>query len=182
MKQDIKAKKFKRKPELLEEDIISCSQFSVLQLQDLQDISESFSQHSLQEEKEEEVGSRPSTYRKQPLNKPMSQRSRRRRVEEKREILQQWAKEEGVSVTVLLGLFLYLENWNGGNKNLASIGWKIFLEEAVVGMSRVRLEEAIWLMERSGMSQVVYLELRLRLKDRIYFPPVMHVRAENQRP
>ena len=87
MKQDIKAKKFKRKPELLEEDIISCSQFSVLQLQDLQDISESFSQHSLQEEKEEEVGSRPSTYRKQPLNKPMSQRSRRRRVEEKREIL-----------------------------------------------------------------------------------------------
>ena len=111
----------------------------------------------------------------------MSQRSRRRRVEEKREILQQWAKEEGVSVTVLLGLFLYLENWNGGNKNLASIGWKIFLEEAVVGMSRVRLEEAIWLMERSGMSQVVYLELRLRLKDRIYFPSVMYVRAENQR-
>ena len=31
------------------------------------------------------------------------------------------------------------------------------------------------------MSQVVYLELRLRLRDRIYFPPVMHVRAENQR-
>ena len=83
LKQDIKAKKFKRKPELLEEDIISCSQFSVLQLQDLQDISESFSQHSLQEEKEEEVGFRPSTYRKQPLNKPMSQRSRRRRVEKR---------------------------------------------------------------------------------------------------
>ena len=89
LKQDIKAKKFKRKPELLEEDIISCSQFSVLQLQDLQDISESFSQHSLQEEKEEEVGSRPSTYRKQPLNKPMSQRSRCRQVEAKREILEQ---------------------------------------------------------------------------------------------
>ena len=53
LKQDIKAKKFKRKPELLEEDIISCSQFSVLQSQDLQDISESFSQHSLKEEKEE---------------------------------------------------------------------------------------------------------------------------------
>ena len=31
------------------------------------------------------------------------------------------------------------------------------------------------------MSQVVYLELRLRLRDRVYFPPVMHVRAENQR-
>ena len=42
LKQDIKAKNFKRKPELLEEDIISCSQFSVLQSQDLQDISESF--------------------------------------------------------------------------------------------------------------------------------------------
>ena len=43
LKQDIKAKKFKRKPELLEEDIISSSQFSVLQSQDLQDISEFFS-------------------------------------------------------------------------------------------------------------------------------------------
>ena len=31
------------------------------------------------------------------------------------------------------------------------------------------------------MSQAVYLEARLRLLGRIYFPPVMQVRAENQR-
>ena len=112
---------------------------------------------------------------------PMDPRSRRRRVSDKREVLQQWAEEEEVTVTMLLGLFLHLENWNGGDRSLAAIGWKVFMEETVTGMPAVSLEEAIWVMERSGMSQAVYLETRVRLKDRIYLLPVMHVWAENQR-
>ena len=46
-----------------------------------------------------------NTFRKQPLE------SRRRRVSNKRDTLSQWAEEEGVSVTTLLGCLLYVENW-----------------------------------------------------------------------
>ena len=38
--------------------------------------------------------------RKNPLNHPMDKRSRRRRVEEKRDTLQTWALEEGFPVRV----------------------------------------------------------------------------------
>ena len=44
LREDVKAKKFRRKPELLEEDMISCSQYSVLQLEDSEELSETFSQ------------------------------------------------------------------------------------------------------------------------------------------
>ena len=44
----------------------------------------------------------------------------------KRESLHEWAEEEGVSVTSLLGYLLYLENWNI-DKSLADVGWKFFL-------------------------------------------------------
>ena len=111
----------------------------------------------------------------------MDQRSRRRRVAEMRELLMQWAEGEGVSTTALLGLLLYFDNWSSGDRNIARTGWNIFKEEEVKAFPSVTLEEAIWMIERSGMSQAVYQEIRLRLKDRMYFPPVMHVRAENQR-
>ena len=110
----------------------------------------------------------------------MDQRSRRRLVENKREVVQRWAEEEGVRVTVLFGYLVYLEKWSGGERCLSAIGWKMFMEEAVMEMPTVSLAEATWLMERSGMGQAVYLEMRLRFKDRIYFPPVMQIRAENQ--
>ena len=115
--------------------------------------------------------------RKQPLNSPMDKRSRRRRVEEKRDVFQSWAQEEGISESALLGYLLYLENWNV-DKNLASTAWKIFLGEEVKMSPVVTLEESIWLIEKSGMSQAVYQEVRLRFKDRIYFHPVQHIRAE----
>lgn len=51
-------------------------------------------------------------HRKQPLDSALAQRSRRRRVEEKRILFSQWAEEEGVTVSALLGFLLYLENWN----------------------------------------------------------------------
>ena len=118
--------------------------------------------------------------RKDPLNKPMHQRSRRRRVEGKRAQLQNWAEEENISITALLGYFVYVENYHGGDRCLATIGWKMFMGEDVSSIPKVSVEEAIWLIEKSGMSQAVYLEIRLRLKDRIYFPPVMQIRAENK--
>jgi hypothetical protein len=111
----------------------------------------------------------------------MSQKSRRRQASEKRDSLDLWAQEEGVSVTVLLGLLVYLENWNGGDRSLAAIGWKMFTGETVPEKAALTVEEAVWLIERSGMSQAVYLETRLRLLNRIYLPPVMHIRAENER-
>ena len=117
--------------------------------------------------------------RKNPLNHPMDKRSRRRRVEDKRDTLQIWALEEGISASSLLGYLLYLENWNL-DKALSATAWKIFMGEKVRDLPVVTLEESIWLIEKSRMSQATYLEMRLRFKDRIYFHPVQHIRAENQ--
>ena len=100
-------------------------------------------------------------------------------MEKKREVFQTWAMEEGVSESALLGYLLYLENWNV-DKDLSATAWKIFMGEKMNPSPVVSLEESIWLIEKSGMSQAVYLELRLRFKDRIYFQPVQHIRAENQ--
>ena len=46
---------------------------------------------------------RPYQYKKKPLNEDMTQRSRRRRVAEKRETLKKWSEEEGTTITELLG-------------------------------------------------------------------------------
>ena len=99
--------------------------------------------------------------RKNPLNHPMDKRSRRRRVEDKRDTLQTWALEEGISASSLLGYLLYLENWNL-DKALSATAWKIFMGEKVRDLPVVTLEESIWLIEKSRMSQATYLEMRLR--------------------
>ena len=181
---DVKARKFRHQPQLLEEKFTSCSQHSVLQCEDSQDLCDSLSQTSLYkpDENDEDVETpvRPSTYTKRSLNTQMSQKTRRRRVAEKRVIFSEWAEEEGVKVSELHGYLLHLENWTE-ERNLAAVGWKIFMGESLIVKPEVTIEESIWLIERSGMSQTVYLEVRLRLQDRIYLPPVMHVRAENQR-
>ena len=58
LQEEVKARKYRRQPEQLDENLISCSQFSVLQSQEAEELSQSFSQQSLEEE-----SSRPSTYR-----------------------------------------------------------------------------------------------------------------------
>ena len=63
LKEDVKARKFKHKPQLLDENLLSCSQFSVLQSSqessaEAEELSQNFSQQSLEEE-----STRPSTYR-----------------------------------------------------------------------------------------------------------------------
>ena len=73
---EVKAKKYRKNPELLQDSILSCSQFSVLQSDDSQDLCDTFSQQSLEERSQSP--SRPLTYNKQQLNSPMSQKSRRR--------------------------------------------------------------------------------------------------------
>ena len=102
------------------------------------------------------------------------------RVSGKREILEAWAEEEGVSVTKLLGYLLHLENYHAGERSVAALGWRIFTGENVFEKPEVSLEEATWIMEKGRISQVVWQEIRLRLLDRIKLPPVNLVRAENQ--
>ena len=46
----------------------------------------------------------------------MTSFSRQRRVEEKREALSVWAKEEGVTPTQLVGYLIHLENYHGGGQ------------------------------------------------------------------
>ena len=120
-----KERKFLHNPEHLDEKLISCSQYSVLQsessggdsqqLTDSQDHDSEFSLNSQGPNLASDLNSEGSTvYKKKPLNKSMTQFSRTRRVAEKREILKEWAMEEGVSPTELLGYFLYLENYHTG--------------------------------------------------------------------
>ena len=79
----------------------------------------------------------------------------------KRDTLKEWALEEGVSVTELLGYFLHLENYTDSRK-VASVGWKLFIgEDNINEKPKLSLEEAIWLREKAGMSEAVYQEVRL---------------------
>ena len=96
-----------------------------------------------------------------------------------RETLQNWATEQGVTVTELLGYFLHLENYLD-NRPLAALGWQIFTGEKLSQKPEITVSEAIWLIEKANLSQSTYLEIRLRLLDRIVMPPVMKVRAESK--
>ena len=61
LKKDVKDRKFKHNPDLLDEDVISCSQFSVLQSsqeEEEQQLSQQLSQQSITAD-----SGRPSTYR-----------------------------------------------------------------------------------------------------------------------
>ena len=58
LKEAVRARKFRHNPELLEEKFFSSSQYSVLQSEDSEDISQPFSQASLKDEIE-----RPEFYR-----------------------------------------------------------------------------------------------------------------------
>ena len=81
-------------------------------------------------------------------------------------------------MTELIGYLLYLENWNS-DKELAETGWKLFMGVKPTKHPEVSLSEATWIMERTGASAVVMQELRLRLLDRIWIPPVKMICAEN---
>ena len=107
----------------------------------------------------------PEKYDKKPLDSDLSGKTRRRRVAAKREILSEWAEEEKVTVSKLLGYLLYVENWMV-DKNVAAMGWKLFHGEVAEGKPKLSVEEAIWLREKSGMSEHVLQEVRLRLLDR----------------
>ena len=92
--------------------------------------------------------SRPSSYKKRPLNHKMSPYSQCRRVMDKRETLAEWAAEEGITVTQLLGYLLYLEgNYHKGERSLSAVGWQIFQEETFSERNSASLEEALWLIE-----------------------------------
>ena len=124
---------------------------------------------------------RPSTYVHKPLNHSMTQRTRRRRVEEKRLTLAQWADQERVSVVALLGYLLHVETYHEGDRGIAAVGWQIFTGQEVFGKPVVTEQEATWMIEKGHLSQSVWLEFRLLLLDRIFLPPVYKVCAYNSK-
>ena len=173
LKSKLKDRKFRHKPEFLEETEVSSSQYSLFESQEYQDFSE--------EKDYVPPKSYAGKYNKKPLNQDLTKFSRRRRVMTKRDTLKEWALEEGVSVTELLGYFLHLENYTDSRK-VASVGWKLFIgEDNISEKPKLSLEEAIWLREKAGMSEAVYQEVRLRLLDRIFIPPTNIVREENKK-
>lgn len=172
LRKKIKEKKFRHEPELLDKKFISSSQYSIFDSQEVDvDGNEENEDEEVDSADEEWVegaevdGERPRKYRKKPLDRDLSKFSRRRRVAGKRELLKEWAEEEGVTLTKLLGYFLHLENYPE-NRDLAAAGWLIFQGGKPRGKPDMSLEEAIWLREKSGMSEAVMQELRLRLLDR----------------
>ena len=184
---DFKNRKYRYTPETLEEKEISCSQYSILQSQpgDSESLVGSQDQDMSDCDNDEMdqtdiVIPRPASYQRKPLDSAMNKKSRSRRVADKRDTFHDWAIHEGVSVTKLLGYFLYLENYHDGDRNLASAGWKIFCGDKLKGIHEATVEEATWIIERAGMSQAVYLEKRLRFLDRFVFPPVMYVSKESK--
>ena len=100
LSKDFKARKLKNHQELLEEVVVSCSQHSILQPQ-----NENGRQDADDEDYEEEESQldRPKDYRKRPPNSEMTQRTRRR-IKEKKTIVEEWAQEEGVTPSQLLGI------------------------------------------------------------------------------
>ena len=171
VRNDLKDRNYRFQPEKMEETVISTSQYSLFQSDDSQSVGGSQDQH--------QEAARPLAYKLQPLNHSMAQRSRRRRVAETREMLEQAAMQQGVTVSELLGYLLHLENYMS-EKSLAAIGWRIFCGENIFKKPDISLEEAIWMIETGGISQMVWQEFRLRLLERITLPPVQLVREENK--
>ena len=171
VRKELKDRKYRFQPEKMEETVISTSQYSVFQSDDSESVGGS--QDQLQE------AARPSAYSLQPLNHSMAQRSRRRRVAEIRESVEQAAFQQGVTVSELLGYLLHLENFMT-EKSLAAVGWRIFCGENLFNKPDISIEEAIWMIETGGISQLVWQEFRLRLLGRITLPPVQQVREENK--
>ena len=116
-----KDRKFRHHPDKLNEKEISCSQFSLFQSDDSEkltdfDLSPSPADSDMCENDMTSHGdtnamTHPQSYKKKPLKHKMNRKTRSRRVVSKRETLTEWALEEGVSNTELLGYLLYLENY-----------------------------------------------------------------------
>ena len=101
--------------------MISCSQYSIFDSQEVSEAVQEIEDEVMERAeslKEKGNGERADKYEKKPLDMDLSKQTRRRRVAEKRAVLKQWAEEEKVTVSQLLGYLLYVENWMK-EKNLA---------------------------------------------------------------
>ena len=149
-----KERKYRHCPEKLDERFISCSQYSCLQSEasggdlESQDLDSSYSPNlkDHEEYQSENSDARRINYQKKPLDSDMTEKTRRRRVKEKRDIVKEWALEEGVTPSQLLGLMVYLDNYQG-SKSLADIGWKIFCKEKLTSKHEASIEGSLWLIE-----------------------------------
>ena len=180
LKNEMQKRKYRHNPELLDEKEISASQYSIFESQEYVGVENSQELSEQTYVPEVERTQRPSFYKKKSLTKITSSFGRRQRVREKREQFSEWAIEEGVTVTQLLGYLLYLEEYQKGDRDIAHVGWKLFCAEPVSSKPEASLEEATWMVERASMSQSVYLDIRLRFLDRFKLPPVNIVVTENK--
>ena len=124
LRKEVRERRYRNNDSLLDEQLITCSPFSVLESGEeeegmkekdeslekldeeeerMEEKDESLDEESEDEQKEEGKSNRPKTYAKKPLNNDMLQITRRTRVKPYRNILEDWAKEEGVSSTQLIG-------------------------------------------------------------------------------
>ena len=110
LQKEFKQRKYRKHPEKLEEKYISCSQGSILQTDDSENLLDDFQETGFDEE--EIKISHPCTYKKKPLNYQMDHKTRRRRVLSSRETLQNWVTEQSVMAIELFGYILHLENYS----------------------------------------------------------------------
>ena len=120
LKNSLKTRVYRHNREMLDDKMVSCSQYSLFDSQG----------PDLCTPEENQTNIRPQTQRKKPLNGKIGMKWRRDRVADKRETLRQWAKEEEVTVSELLGYFLYVESYpkNGiWRQRVGSCSWEAIL-------------------------------------------------------
>ena len=180
-KQD-KQRKFRHKPEELENTFLNYSQYSFANQSLSQGRASSqedmFSSQDLMDSLPvAQSTQRPSSYQKKSIiDSSVSYITRRRRVEEYRKTFGQWALELKCSISQLAGLMIHYENYVHA-RDVANVGWKIFSDTLCNDFNKVTPLEGIWIIEKLGISYAQYTELRLRLFDRIYLPPVHVIRS-----
>ena len=81
-----------------------------------------------------------------------------------------WCMELRCSAADLAGFFIHLA-YSKKDHKLANLGWALFSRQPYPVVHEISPVEAIWIIEKIKISIAHYLELRLRLKDRIIFPP-----------
>jgi hypothetical protein len=140
-----KHKKYRHKPELLEEKGLSSSQYSLFASQGSQ-LSSDMSDEDMEEDWKENlllIDQEPRPYRKQPLSfKFLSRQAIKNRVKDIKIKFGEWCKEQDCSVSQLAGLLIHLDNYES-KRDIAKVGWDLFLEsEATNGSHEVSAVEA----------------------------------------
>ena len=169
----------------MEETLISASQYSVFQSQEQEQEQEGdcssedlFSSQELASSLPVLPPSQqPSTSQPNPSSKDALRQARNKRLKEARATFKSWAEQEGCTTAQLAGLFIHLDCYSS-DRATAKLGMALYNGERTSDKPQVSVPEAIWIRERLQLSSARYLELRLRLHDRIVLPAEYLVSAQ----